>query len=62
VERPDIEVGLVRHGIEDAGRIGRVVAADIEEVADVAFLEDFQNSAAVRRIGLVPARAERRRW
>jgi hypothetical protein len=47
---------------DDAHRVRRIVAADVEEVADAMGLEDLEYLLAVLEVGLVARRAQRRGW
>src|SRR5262249_62024583 len=51
--------GLPAH---DGAGVGRVVAADIEEIADVVPAAAVEDLLAIGLIGLVAGRAEGRRW
>jgi hypothetical protein len=61
VEAAEIDAGFLRELGDDAAGVGRVVAPDIEEVADIAGLAGVQDLLAVLAIGLVARGAERRR-
>ena len=52
--------GLARLLADDAHRVRRVVAADVEEVADAVRLQHLEDLLAVGQVGLVAGRAERR--
>ncbi len=45
--------------VDDAGGVGRVVAADVEEIADVVLLEAVENFLAIGRVRLVARREPR---
>ncbi len=60
VEGSQVVAGLFGHVVDDVRSVSRVVAADVEEVADVAFLEHFEDAAAVFRVGFVPAGSQSR--
>ncbi len=60
VEGPEVIAGLFGHVVDDVAGVGAVVAADVEEIADVAFLEDFQDLGTVGLIRLVAAGTQRR--
>ena len=49
------------HVVDDVAGVGRVVAADIVKIADVAFLEDRKDAGAILFVRLVPAGTQRRR-
>ena len=51
-------LGLLIH---DAARVGRVVSADIEEMADVVRLHDREHLLAILDVGFVAGRSEGRR-
>ena len=53
--------GLLRFEADDAHRVGRVVAADVEKVFDLVRAQHVENLLAVGDVGLVAGRAERRR-
>ena len=46
----------------DAAGVGRVVAANIEEIANVVPAAAVENTLAIGLVGLVAGRAERGRW
>ena len=46
---------------DDPHRVGGIVAADVEEVANLALLEDVEDALAVLFVRLVPGRAQRGR-
>jgi hypothetical protein len=51
-------VRLVRQRVHDARGLGRVVAADVEEVLDVLLRKDLEDALAVRLVRLVARRPE----
>ena len=61
VDRAEFVVCLLRLFVDDADGVGRIVAADIEEVADVVGLHDLEHAGAVFLIGLVAGREKSRR-
>ena len=50
--------GLLRFLINDVGGLGAVVAADVEEIADVVLLQDLENFRAIFRRRFLADRAE----
>ena len=58
VDRAQFVVCLLRLFVDDTDGVGRVVATDIEEVADVVGLHDLEHAGAVFLIGLVAGREE----
>jgi hypothetical protein len=61
VEAAEVVAGLSRLLADDAAGVGRVVAADIEEIADIMRAGAVEDLLAVGLVGLVAGRAERRR-
>jgi len=60
MERPQFVAVLAAHLVDDAAGVGAVVAADVEEVADVLLLERREDAFAILRVRFVTAGAERR--
>ena len=52
----------MRFQADDAHRVRRVVAADVEKVLDLVRLQDLEDFLAVTLVGLVACGAQRRRW
>ena len=61
VERPELEAFSFRHVVDDVAGVGRVVAADIVKIADIAFLEDCKDAGAILVVRFIPAGTQRRR-
>ena len=61
VEAAQVRAAAFRHRVHDVDRLGGVVAADVEEVADVALAQHLEDLQAVLLRGLAAHAAERRR-
>jgi hypothetical protein len=59
MDRAEFVPLLARLACDNANRVGRIIAADVEEIADVMRLEDFENLLAIFEVRLVPGRAQR---
>ena len=59
MDRAEWIAGLLRLIGDDADRVRRIVAADVEERVDRMRLEDLEDLLAVFEIGLVAGRAKR---
>ncbi len=60
VDAAQVVFRFLRLFADDAQRIRRIVAADIEECADLVGLQDLEDFLAVFQVGLVAGRAQRR--
>ena len=58
MEYPQLVVTVARHLVDDAGGVGRVVAANVEEIPNVVLGEDAKDVLAVGVVGLVAAGAQ----
>lgn len=62
VDRAQFVVCLLSLLVDDAHRVGRIVATDIEEISDVVGLHDLEHAGAVFLVGFVAGREESRGW